>query len=106
MTPTPLRALAVLMIGTAAASTTDTVPGVPDLTGAEPQVAAVIRRANDDLRQEPTSAARWGHYASVLDVHMRAVIPDPQFRPGWVERRRFGSRNIRPYFAGCASDQW
>ncbi len=73
MTPTPLGALAVLAIGTAAAAVTDAVPNLPDLTGAEPQVAAVIRRAHDDLRREPGSAPRWAHYASILDVHM---LPD------------------------------
>ena len=55
------------------------VPELPDLATTEPQVKAEIRRAHRALRDEPESAERWGHYASVLAVHEYLAEAVPAF---------------------------
>lgn len=59
----------VTIVLAAAASPSPPVPTLPDLDDAEPQVRAAIRTAHDELFAAPDSAAAWGHYGSVLDVH-------------------------------------
>ncbi len=60
----------VAVLLAAAVSTAAAVPNLPDLDGAEPQVRIAIRKARDDVRAEPESAATWGRYGSVLDAHV------------------------------------
>ena len=64
-TGTPLAALLLLLAACGRAA----VPDLPDLSAAEPQVQATITEAHRNLGREPGSAARWGHYGSVLAVH-------------------------------------
>ena len=59
-----LLLLAAIVIGQGGADA-----ALPDLSNAEPQVAAAITEAYELVLAEPDSAQRWGRYASLLHVH-------------------------------------
>lgn len=45
------------------------VPPLPDLTGVDPAVAALIREAHHHVVEQPASGGAWGHLGTVYLVH-------------------------------------
>jgi tetratricopeptide (TPR) repeat protein len=75
------------------------LPPVPDLTSADPEIAAAVQAARAELEQAPRSAAKWGHYGMVLRVHH--FIPESNVC--FTEAARLDPRDPRwPYLHGLS----
>lgn len=53
---------------------------LPELDGAEPAVAAKIRRLHGNVRAQPESAGAWGRYGMTLDAHRYYAEAEQAYR--------------------------
>ncbi len=65
--------MSLLAPAPATAAWPPTLPDLPDLSIAEPQVRSRIAEAHTQLKRQPEAAERWGRYASLLDAHSFAA---------------------------------
>lgn len=72
-------------------------PPLPDLSGADPAVVQAVEEAHAAVRQQPRSAAAWGHLGRVLLVHAFQGEAQTCF----AEAERLDPREPRwPYYQG------